>query len=121
MVGISGDVVSVEITESEPQGLFDQAVLDATRKWKFHPRCKQGFQKPFVVTKAFVVQRAPYVGARAEIIVEANIHEPMQNLEAQRSTNAIQLKLRDVCAELPAGQFKTTGTSTLFPSPAHIE
>lgn len=36
-VGVDGQVGAIRIIESEPPGIFDEAVLTAVRQWRFHP------------------------------------------------------------------------------------
>ena len=42
IVDVNGDVVEPEVSESEPEGVFDQAAIDAILKFKFQPAEKDG-------------------------------------------------------------------------------
>ncbi len=42
LIGITGEIEQVEIVESMPQGVFDQAVLAGINSWKFEPAQYQG-------------------------------------------------------------------------------
>ena len=42
LIGITGDIEQVEIVESVPEGVFDQAVLAGINSWKFEPAEYQG-------------------------------------------------------------------------------
>ena len=37
-----GRVVELEVVESEPPGVFDEAVIEALRKWRYRPAIKDG-------------------------------------------------------------------------------
>jgi len=41
-IGSNGRVSDIEITESEPRGVFDDAARDAVRKWVYEPRKENG-------------------------------------------------------------------------------
>jgi TonB family protein len=41
-IGASGRVGNIEVVESQPQGVFDQAAQDAVRKWVYEPRKENG-------------------------------------------------------------------------------
>src|SRR4051794_24179943 len=36
-IGLDGSVMEVKILKAEPPGIFDKAVLDAVRKWRYEP------------------------------------------------------------------------------------
>lgn len=42
IVDVNGDVLEPEVTESEPEGVFDEAAIDAILKYKFRPAQKDG-------------------------------------------------------------------------------
>lgn len=37
LVKIDGSVAKASVVEAMPQGIFEQSVLEAINKWKFHP------------------------------------------------------------------------------------
>ena len=41
-VTVDGAVVNPRVVESVPQGIFDEAALNAVRTWKFHPAVVDG-------------------------------------------------------------------------------
>jgi protein TonB len=41
-IGVNGRVGDLEVLESEPQGVFDNAAQDAVRKWVYEPRKENG-------------------------------------------------------------------------------
>ena len=41
-IGTNGRVSSLEVVESQPAGMFDQAAQDAVRKWVYEPRKENG-------------------------------------------------------------------------------
>ncbi len=41
-IGVNGKVSEIEILESTPRGVFDEAVRDAVRKWVYEPRKENG-------------------------------------------------------------------------------
>jgi TonB family protein len=41
-IGVNGRVGNLEVLESEPTGVFDQAAQDAVRKWVYEPRKENG-------------------------------------------------------------------------------
>jgi TonB family protein len=41
-VDAKGNPVAVTVVESEPAGVFDQASIEAARKWKFQPAVENG-------------------------------------------------------------------------------
>lgn len=41
-IGVNGRVSNLEVVESEPQGVFDDAAQDAVRKWVYEPRKENG-------------------------------------------------------------------------------
>lgn len=41
-IGLNGRVSDIEILESDPRGVFDDAVRDAVRKWVYEPRKENG-------------------------------------------------------------------------------
>lgn len=41
-IGPSGQVEDIQITESEPKGIFDQVVLKSVRGWRFEPGLSKG-------------------------------------------------------------------------------
>jgi len=41
-IGLNGKVSQIEIVESSPRGVFDEAVRDAVRKWVYEPRKENG-------------------------------------------------------------------------------
>ena len=41
-VDAQGNATNVVVDQSEPAGVFDQASVDAARKWKFQPAVKDG-------------------------------------------------------------------------------
>ncbi len=41
-IGLNGKVSDIEVVESEPRGVFDDAVRDAVRKWVYEPRRENG-------------------------------------------------------------------------------
>jgi len=42
IVDVNGDVVEPEVTDSEPEGVFDEAAIEAILKYKFQPAEKDG-------------------------------------------------------------------------------
>jgi protein TonB len=45
-VSESGRVTEVVVLESTPQGVFDEAAMDAVRKWIYEPRKENGVPVP---------------------------------------------------------------------------
>jgi TonB family protein len=41
-IGVNGRVGNLEVVESDPQGVFDDAAQDAVRKWIYEPRTENG-------------------------------------------------------------------------------
>jgi len=41
-IGVNGRVSNLEVVESEPQGVFDDAAQNAVRKWIYEPRRENG-------------------------------------------------------------------------------
>jgi protein TonB len=41
-IGLNGKVSDIEVMESDPRGVFDDAVRDAVRKWVYEPRRENG-------------------------------------------------------------------------------
>ncbi len=41
-IGVNGRVSNLEVVESEPQGVFDDAAQNAVRKWVYEPRKENG-------------------------------------------------------------------------------
>ena len=41
-VTVDGTVANPRVIESVPEGVFDEAALDAVRSWKFHPAVRDG-------------------------------------------------------------------------------
>ena len=41
-IGVNGRVSNLEVLESEPQGVFDDAAQNAVRKWVYEPRKENG-------------------------------------------------------------------------------
>ncbi len=41
-IGLNGKVSDIEVVESDPRGVFDDAVRDAVRKWVYEPRKENG-------------------------------------------------------------------------------
>jgi protein TonB len=41
-IGDTGRVSNVEVVESTPQGVFDEAAVAAVRKWTYEPRKENG-------------------------------------------------------------------------------
>jgi protein TonB len=41
-IGLNGKVSDIEVVESDPRGVFDDAVRDAVRKWVYQPRTENG-------------------------------------------------------------------------------
>ena len=41
-VGVDGAVSNVRVLESDPPGLFDEAALNAVRRWRFQPAVAHG-------------------------------------------------------------------------------
>ena len=41
-IGVNGRVSEIEVVESDPQGVFDDAAQDAVRKWVYEPRKENG-------------------------------------------------------------------------------
>jgi protein TonB len=41
-IGTNGRVSDLEVLESQPQGMFDDAAQDAVRKWLYEPRRENG-------------------------------------------------------------------------------
>jgi TonB family protein len=41
-IDAQGNPTNVVVDKSEPAGVFDQASIDAARKWKFQPAVKEG-------------------------------------------------------------------------------
>jgi TonB family protein len=41
-IGVNGRVSDLEVVESDPQGVFDEAAQDAVRKWVYEPRKENG-------------------------------------------------------------------------------
>ena len=41
-IDAQGNPTNVVVDKSEPPGVFDQASIDAARKWKFQPAVKDG-------------------------------------------------------------------------------
>jgi protein TonB len=42
LIGITGEIEQIEIVESNPQGVFDQAALQGIQQWRFDPATYQG-------------------------------------------------------------------------------
>ncbi len=42
-IGVNGRVSNLEVVESEPKGVFDEAAQNAVRKWVYEPRKENGF------------------------------------------------------------------------------
>jgi len=52
-LNIDGRIEDIKILESEPAGIFDQAVLDAVTQWRIQPKCGVRFDKPFTLERSF--------------------------------------------------------------------
>jgi len=42
LIGITGEIEQIEIVESSPQGVFDEAALQGIQQWRFDPATYQG-------------------------------------------------------------------------------
>ncbi len=42
----AGDVEKIEILESVPKGVFDEASVNALKRWKYVPKCNNGVLVP---------------------------------------------------------------------------
>ncbi len=42
LIGLTGEIEQVEVVESYPEGLFDEAALTGVRQWRFDPALYQG-------------------------------------------------------------------------------
>jgi len=49
LIGVDGRVQSIEVIDSRPPGVFDQAVLTAAKQWTFNPAMYQGAPVPLRV------------------------------------------------------------------------
>lgn len=56
LVDASGRVEKVQVLESSPPGVFDDAALDAVRQWRFEPATYQG-----APVKSWARQRMPFM------------------------------------------------------------
>jgi len=50
-VGTDGTTGNIQITDSDPAGLFDASVVQAIEKWRFTPACKDGETVPQTATQ----------------------------------------------------------------------
>jgi protein TonB len=55
-VGSEGEVLSVQVVESDPEGEFEQAAETALRKWRFVPMTVDGVAEPFTSEVKLVFQ-----------------------------------------------------------------
>ncbi len=96
-VSTSGDVVSVDVLESSPKGTFDEAAINAFKKAKYRPRCKEGFAKAFKVRSQvrFKLSRGP--GDDLAFQIETNNHGATETLEPERTAKGIRLSRVDLC------------------------
>ena len=42
LIGLTGEIEQVEVVESFPEGIFDEAALSGIRQWRFNPALYQG-------------------------------------------------------------------------------
>lgn len=42
LISVTGDIEKIEVLESQPNGVFDQAAIQGVQKWRFEPATYQG-------------------------------------------------------------------------------
>ena len=57
-IGVNGRVSDLEVVESEPKGVFDDAAQNAVRKWVYEPRKENGFAVESVAKARLVFDAA---------------------------------------------------------------
>ena len=98
-VSTSGDVDAVRVLESNPPGVFDETVIEAIKKSKFRPRCKQGFSKAFVLKTTAEFKRPRYLSADTGLRMETNIYGFTETLEPEKTSTGVRLTRVDLCGK----------------------
>ena len=93
-IGADGAVTQARVLESKPSGLFDQAALDAARRWRYPPGAARtvkeriAFQPPAAARAG--ASPAPAAGPRNACVKEGNVDELV---------DIVQVQLINACAE----------------------
>ena len=96
-VSTSGDVVSVNVLESIPKRTFDEAAINAFKKSKYRPRCKEGFAKAFKVKSQVQFKLSSGSLDDAGFQIETNSYGATETLEPERTAKGIRLSRVDLC------------------------
>ena len=101
-VGTDGVVTQARIVESQPKGVFDQAALDAARRWRFPAGAARtvkeriDFQAP---TAQAAANAAAAAGPRNAYVKEGNVDELVDIVQVQLINACADPVILRTCAE----------------------
>jgi protein TonB len=102
-IGPDGAVTQARVLEAKPSGLFDQAALDASRRWRYPPgdartvKERIDFQPPATARAGTAPAAAP--GPRNACVKEGNVDELVDIVQVQLINACAEPVLVRTCAE----------------------
>lgn len=92
-----GDVSSVQIIESEPKDLFDAAVIEAVKKYKFKPACEGDEIQPFEKTQIIQFRLKKITGEPStDMGIEPQKNDPNTDFEVTATDEGVRIGRRKV-------------------------
>jgi protein TonB len=98
-VTASGAVGDARIVESEPRGLFDQAALDAVRRWRYPEGSARVVRERITFAAPQATAATPPGGPRNGCVKEGTVDELIDIVQAQLINACVEPVLVRSCAE----------------------